>query len=112
MNIHVTDALAPACTRTSTQIPAFPSMAPGAAVTYTCMRPGVLASFTNIATATGTPPAGPDISASDSAAVKVQALTPPTPARPRIAIAIKPKVQRINKHQAAKFKITVTTPER
>jgi uncharacterized repeat protein (TIGR01451 family) len=76
-NVTVTDPLSPNCNRTSAQIPALASMAPGATVTYTCTRPTVRANFDNVATATGTPPSGPNVTASDTAPVKVAPLTPP-----------------------------------
>jgi uncharacterized repeat protein (TIGR01451 family) len=75
-NVTVTDPLSPNCNRTSAQIPALASMAPGATVTYTCTRPNVRANFDNIATATGTPPLGPNVTATDTAPVKTKALTP------------------------------------
>ena len=81
-DVHVVDALSPNCNRTKADIPALASMAPGAAVTYTCTRPNVrctgsaapksCAVFTNVATAIGTPPVGPDVTATDSAPVKVK----------------------------------------
>ena len=76
-NVTVTDPLTPNCNRTSAQLPGLASMAPGAAVTYTCSRPNVRGNFDNVATATGTPPSGPNVSASDTAPVKARALTPP-----------------------------------
>ncbi len=75
-DVNVVDPLSPNCNRTKAQIPALASMAPGATVTYSCTRPSVRASFDNVATATGTPPSGPNVTASDSAPVKAQALTP------------------------------------
>jgi uncharacterized repeat protein (TIGR01451 family) len=75
-DVTVTDPLSPNCNRTKAQIPALASMAPGATVTYSCTRPNVRASFDNVATATGTPPSGPNVTASDTAPVKAQALTP------------------------------------
>ena len=71
-NVRVTDPLAPDCNRTSAQIPALASMAPGASLTYTCSLANVTASFTNVATDTGTPPTGPDVSATDTAHVTVR----------------------------------------
>ena len=70
-NVRVTDPPAPDCNRTSAQIPALASMAPGASLSYTCSLANVTASFTNVATDTGTPPTGPDVSATDSAHVTV-----------------------------------------
>ena len=42
-DVHVVDPLSPNCNRTKADIPALASMAPGAAVTYTCTRPNVQA---------------------------------------------------------------------
>jgi uncharacterized repeat protein (TIGR01451 family) len=70
-NVTVTDPLSPNCNRTQAQIPALASMAPNAAVTYSCSRPNVTRAYDNIATATGTPPTGPNVTASDTAPVKV-----------------------------------------
>jgi uncharacterized repeat protein (TIGR01451 family) len=75
-DVNVVDPLSPNCNRTKADIPALASMAPGATVSYSCTRPNVRASFDNLATATGTPPSGPNVTASDTAPVKAQALTP------------------------------------
>jgi uncharacterized repeat protein (TIGR01451 family) len=75
-NVSVSDPLTPNCNRTSAQIPGLASMVPGATVTYTCSRPNVRANFNNVATATGTPPSGPNVTASDTAPVKTKALVP------------------------------------
>jgi len=75
-NVSVTDPLTPNCNRTSAQIPGLASMAPGATVSYTCSRPNVRANFDNVATATGSPPSGPSVTASDTAPVKTKALVP------------------------------------
>jgi len=75
-DVHVVDPLSPNCNRTKATIPALASMAPGSSVTYTCTRANVKAGFDNVATATGTPPSGPNVTASDTAPVKVKALTP------------------------------------
>ena len=103
-DVHVTDALAPGCARTKADIPALASMAPGATVTYTCSLANVTASFTNVAVATGTPPVGPDVSASDTAAVT--AVAPAT--HPAITIVKNPKSQTITRGGTATFTITVT----
>ena len=99
-NVRVTDALAPGCARTSTDIPALASMAPGAIVTYTCTLANVAASFTNSATATGTPPAGADVTATDTANVTV--------INPAISIAKTPDTQTIVAGTTATFTIKVT----
>ena len=53
-NVNVTDQLSPDCAKTSANISALASMAPGASVTYNCSLGNVTAGFTNVATATGT----------------------------------------------------------
>jgi len=103
-DVHVTDALAPGCARTKADIPALASMAPGATVIYTCSLANVTANFTNVAVATGTPPVGPDVSASDTAAVT--AVAPAT--HPAITIVKNPKSQTITRGGTATFTITVT----
>ncbi len=75
-DVTVVDPLTPSCNRTKVEIPALASMAPGASVTYSCTKTNVRASFDNVATAIGTPPSGPNVTASDTAPVKAQTLTP------------------------------------
>jgi uncharacterized repeat protein (TIGR01451 family) len=87
-NVFVSDPLTPNCNRTSAQLPALASLAPGASLTYTCARPNVPRSFDNVATATGTPPSGANVTASDRAPVKVAPLKP-KPAKKKVK---KPKV--------------------
>jgi len=101
-NVRVTDAQAPGCARTSADIPALASMAPGASVTYTCTRANVQEAFTNVAVATGTPPEGPDVTASDDARVLVRV------PHPAITILKNPKSQTIQQGATATFEITVT----
>ena len=72
-DVNVVDPLSPLCNRTKADIPALASMAPAATVTYTCTRPNVRAAFDNVATATGTPPTGPNVTASDTAPVTTKA---------------------------------------
>jgi uncharacterized repeat protein (TIGR01451 family) len=103
-NVVVTDALAPGCARTSADIPALASMAPGATVSYTCSLANVTTNFTNIAVATGKPPVGPNVSAQDTAAVT--AVAPAT--HPAITIVKNPKSQTITSGGTATFTITVT----
>jgi len=92
-DVNVTDALSPGCARTKADLPALASMAPGATVTYQCTSPAVTASFTNVAIATGTPPSGPNVTASASAAVTATApLKPVTPKKkPKVVSHKKPK---------------------
>jgi uncharacterized repeat protein (TIGR01451 family) len=87
-DVTVVDALSPNCNRTKADLPALASMAPGAHVTYTCTRSNVTASFDNVAVTTGTPPAGPAVTATDAAPVKV---APLTPAKKKAAAAKKKK---------------------
>jgi uncharacterized repeat protein (TIGR01451 family) len=103
-NVVVTDALAPGCARTSADIPALASMAAGATVTYTCSLANVVASFTNVAVATGTPPVGPNVTAQDTAGVT--AVAPAT--HPAITVVKNPKSQTVTVGNKATFTITVT----
>jgi uncharacterized repeat protein (TIGR01451 family) len=110
-NVTVNDPLSPNCNQSSTTITALASMAPGASVTYNCSLANVTASFTNVATTTGTPPSGPNVTASDSAPVNVTVpLTPPkpTPTHPAIAIVKSPNSQSIGVGGTATFTIKVT----
>jgi uncharacterized repeat protein (TIGR01451 family) len=75
-DVTVVDPLTTNCNRTKVEIPALASMAPGASVTYSCTKTNVRASFDNVATVIGTPPSGPNVTASDTAPVKAQTLTP------------------------------------
>jgi uncharacterized repeat protein (TIGR01451 family) len=93
-DVTVADPLSPACNRTKAQIPGLASMVPGAAVTYSCSRPSVQTAFDNVATATGTPPSGPNVTATDTAPVKVKALTPKKiikKKKPKVVTHKKPK---------------------
>jgi uncharacterized repeat protein (TIGR01451 family) len=72
-NVTVTDAQAPNCAK------AIGTLASGASSTYTCSLSGVTSSFTNSATVTGHPPIGPDVTATDTAPVTVNAVPPPPP---------------------------------
>ena len=107
-NVHVTDAQAPGCARTPADIPQLASMAPGDELSYSCTLANVVANFTNTAVATGTPPVGPDVSASDTAAVTVTPLPPPPVPHPAISIVKNPKSQTVNSGGTATFTITVT----
>jgi len=88
-DVHVDDPLSPNCNRTKADIPALASMAPGASLSYTCTRPNVTTGFDNVATVTGTPPSGPNVTASDTAPVKV---APLQPAKKVVKKKKKPKV--------------------
>ncbi len=117
-NVRVVDPEAPDCAKTSAQIPALSSMAPGASLSYTCTRANVTVSFTNVATDIGTPPSGSDVTATDSAHVTVTPLTPPTPPtppkppvvkviHPKIMITKNPKSQTVAIGVAARWTIKV-----
>jgi uncharacterized repeat protein (TIGR01451 family) len=104
-NVHVTDAQAPGCARTAGEIAQIPphnssTFAPGESVSYDCSLDDVTESFTNTAVATGTPPVGDDVSAQDSADVKVIS--------PAISITKKPDTQVIRSGDTANWTITVT----
>jgi uncharacterized repeat protein (TIGR01451 family) len=112
-NVRVADPVAADCAKTSANIAALASMAPGASTSYTCTLVGVTASFTNVATVTATPPSGPDVTATDSAHVTVQPLTPPkppvvAPSEPAISIVKSPNSQTVAYSGTATFVITVT----
>ncbi len=114
-NVSVSDPLSPNCNQTSSQIAALigsSSMAPGASVTYNCSLANVTASFTNVATTTGTGSNGQTVTATDSAPVTVMALVPPIVPAPTphssIGIVKDPASQTIGQGGTAKFTITVT----
>jgi uncharacterized repeat protein (TIGR01451 family) len=133
-NVFVSDARTPNCDETSAQIPGLASMAPGASVSYNCSLPHVKKAFKNVAVATGTPPSGPNVTATASALVKVtKPFAPPTPpkkttpaakpvkpakpvttaktvkpGKPAITIVKSPKTQTIGAGATAAFMITVT----
>jgi uncharacterized repeat protein (TIGR01451 family) len=76
-NVTVTDAQAPGCANS-----AIGTLTAGQSTSYTCSLAGVTSSFTNSATATGHPPVGPDVTATDTAPVTVNPVIPPPPAPP------------------------------
>jgi uncharacterized repeat protein (TIGR01451 family) len=75
-NVTVTDPLSAGCAKTIGTLTA------GQSSTYTCSQPNVTAAFTNVATVTGHPPVGPDVTASASANVTVNSPPPSTPSAP------------------------------
>ena len=93
-------------------------MAPGASLSYTCTRPNVVASFTNVATDRGTPPSGGDATAKDAAHVTVAStlkpsvVTRPVPVKPKpkpaITVTKSPKSQAVEMHAPASWTIKVT----
>ena len=70
-NVAVTDPLAPNCDR-----PSLGALTSGQSASYTCSLSNVTAGFTNVATATGTPPVGPNVTDNDDAVVTVATPTP------------------------------------
>src|SRR5207247_8839915 len=69
-DVTVADLLAPDCNRS------IGTMAPGASVTCTCKLANVTSSLTNVAASTGTPPTGPNVTATDNAPVTAAPFTP------------------------------------
>jgi len=65
--VRVDDAIAPSCTRHD-----LGTLAPGASRKYTCSLASVKRDFVNVAIASGKPPKGPRVTASDHAAVHVK----------------------------------------
>ncbi|MGI9648781.1 MAG: SdrD B-like domain-containing protein [Acidimicrobiia bacterium] len=92
--VTVVDPLVPDCDLSPTVL------APGATTSYTCTAAAVGADFTNTATATGTPPIGPDVTSVDTASVDV--------VDPAITISKDPASQTILSGSDAVFTITVT----
>jgi uncharacterized repeat protein (TIGR01451 family) len=74
--VAVSDGQAPGCAKS------IGTLNKGESSTYTCSLAGVTSSFTNSATATGHPPVGPDVTATDTAPVTVNAVPPPPPPAP------------------------------
>ena len=64
-NVTVTDAMAPQCDTN------LGTMVSGATQTYSCVMPNATADFTNVASVTGEPPTGPNVTDSDDADVNV-----------------------------------------
>src|SRR5262249_12917809 len=69
-NVLVTDPITPACSRK------IGTLKPGQTVSYTCVQTNVKANFDNVVVVTGTPPTGPNVTATDTAPVKVAPLKP------------------------------------
>jgi uncharacterized repeat protein (TIGR01451 family) len=82
-NVTVTDPLSTNCAKT------IGTLTPGQSTSYTCSRAGVTDPFTNVATATGHPPIGPDVTASASANVTIN---PPPSSPPSSPPAVTPTV--------------------
>jgi uncharacterized repeat protein (TIGR01451 family)/fimbrial isopeptide formation D2 family protein len=92
-NVAVSDAWAPNCDANLGDL--FPSESDH----YTCTATATN-DFTNVATVTGSPPVGPDVSGSDAAFVEVIG--------PSIQIAKSPDVQKIVSGSTATFTIAIT----
>src|SRR5262249_30523900 len=75
-NVRVMDPTTPACSRK------IGTLQPGQTVSYTCVQTNVKANFDNVAVVTGTPPTGPNVTATDTAPVKVAPLKPVEPKVP------------------------------
>ena len=92
--VTVTDAVAPNCARS------LGSLSAGVPASYTCTSASALADFTNVATATGRPPVGSNVTAMGSASVDVIS--------PGLVMAKMPDVQQIRSGGSATFGIVVT----
>ncbi len=104
-NVNVTDAIAPGCARTAAQIALIAphlssTFAPGDSVTYTCTQANVTANETNSATATGTPPVGPNVTSTSTVDVTVD--------HPAIKIVKTTTTPTLPSGGTASFGITVT----
>ena len=104
-SVAVTDALAPGCARTSAQLGANATLAPAASFNYQCTLANVAADFTNSATATGTPPVGPVVTDTDTAAVTVT--QPPPPAAVCPTLTVSPKTMRVGKRSTITAVVTL-----
>jgi hypothetical protein len=82
--VKVTDTSSPKCNLTIGQLD------PGDTKSYTCTRPNVTKSFTNVATATGTAPNGKKVTDTDQAPVMATAPFKP-PTSPKVVSHKKPK---------------------
>ena len=101
-NVTVTDPLSPDCDRD------LGTLAKGASKSYSCKRANVKDGFTNVATATGKPPTGANVTAKDSATVTAKAAPFTPPSRPAIAIVKTTSTPTVLNGKTATFKITVT----
>jgi uncharacterized repeat protein (TIGR01451 family) len=86
-DVTVSDPLSPNCDRN------LGTLAVGQSKSYSCTKPNVKDDFQNIATATGKPPTGATVKATDHANITVAPFVPPQ--NPRIAIAKNPNEQTV-----------------
>ena len=86
-DVTVTDPPSPDCNRN------LGTLAVGQSKSYSCTKTNVQADFENVATATGKPPTGARVKATDHATIKVAAFVPPE--HPAIAIAKNPNDQTV-----------------
>src|SRR5687768_2130615 len=93
-NVTVSDPQAPACATT------LGTLAPNASTSYTCTLSNVTVDFTNVATVTGTPPVGPNVTYTHPVDVAL-----PIPA---IIIAKTPDNQQVVSGSTVTFTIRVT----
>jgi uncharacterized repeat protein (TIGR01451 family) len=84
-DVTVSDPLSPDCNHS------LGTLAVGQSKSFSCARTNVNRSFQNVATATGKPPAGATVQATDHANVTAQPFVPPQ--HPRISIVKSPKSQ-------------------
>jgi uncharacterized repeat protein (TIGR01451 family) len=103
-DVHVDDAQAPGCARTAAEIALIAphlssTFAPDDSVSYDCSLANVTSSFTNTAVASGTDETDQDVTAQDSADVRV--------INPHVTILKTPDQQTIVSGQTASFTIQV-----
>src|SRR5205085_4754425 len=106
-NVTVTDPLSTGCNK------AIGTLTPGQSTTYTCSQAGVTAAFTNVATVTGHPPVGADVTASASARVEINQPPPPssptpTPAPTVVDLAIVKTVDQASVVKGSNVTYTLT----
>jgi uncharacterized repeat protein (TIGR01451 family) len=106
-DLVVADPLSPRCSRTSATLPALASLPPGASIRYTCTRPKVQTSFTNVVTVSAT--GSNSVQARTNASASVGIFAPPLrPApRPNVVISKGPPSQTVARNGTASFKITL-----
>lgn len=92
-NVTVTDAMAPQCDAD------LGTMEPDATQSYSCVMPNALEDFVNVASVTGEPPTGPNVSDTDDATVNV--------INPLIEIEKSPDMQTVVTGTPITFTITV-----
>ena len=86
-DVTVSDPLSTDCDRN------LGTLGVGQSKSYTCSKTNVTGAFENVATATGKPPTGASVKATDHANINVESFVPPL--KPKIAIVKSPKHQTV-----------------